>query len=238
MKDAGTYSQNLAHLLQEICEVHRAEPPTPQDPVTQLIAGFLQWNAPRRSAVAALGRICRAMVDHNELRVSHEHEIVALLGSNYPYAQERSARMREALQETFVREYAVSLDSLAERSKRDVRAYLASLPGITPYVTAYVTLVSFKGHAVPVDDRLAELLRSENVVGPNATLEQITSFLEHHIRANTTLQMHASLQDWVDAGSQRVSLRCETRGTAASGRTLTNATRTKSRRSRTKNPAK
>ncbi|MDP6057746.1 MAG: hypothetical protein QGH33_02585 [Pirellulaceae bacterium] len=220
MKNASVYSRKFLTLLRRIGPAHQAQPPNKHDPVTQLVFGFLQWNAPRRGAEAAMQRIMREMVDHNDLRVSHNHEITKLLGESYPLAMERSARMREALHEVFKREYIMSLDALKDRSKRDVRAYLESLPGVTPFVAAHVTLVAFAGHAVPVDDRLATALRREQAIDADATIIEITSFLEHQIRANGALAAHAALQAWVDAGTRRVSLTRSAR-TATTKKTAT-----------------
>ena len=207
MKNGTLYSPKLTSLVGTIRQEHQQEPPPRRDPISQVIFGFLQWNAQRRSAETAWNRIGRETVDHNELRVSRVPEIVTLLGANYPQAAERATRLREVLQEIFVIERALSLASLTHTSKKEVRAYLDSLPGMTPYVAAFVTLVSFEGHAMPVDDRLADLLRHHEVVDPEADLPQLVAFLERHIRAEHALATHAAIQAWVDAGSRRTRLR-------------------------------
>ncbi len=206
MKNATEYARKFQTLLKRVKTTHRANDFPQRDPVAELIFGFLMWNAPRRSAESALQRIARSTVDHNDLRVSLNEEIAAILGDQYPMVQQRSARMREALQEVFAREHILSLDMLHQRSKKDVRAYLESLPGITPFVAAHTTLVAFEGHAVPVDDRLVESLLHEGVIDPEATVEQITAFLERHVRAEQALVTHAVMQAWADAGTRRASV--------------------------------
>lgn len=204
-RSRSAYGQKFTTLLNKIKRAHRAEMPDPRDPITELIVGFLEWNASRRMARSALNRIEDAVVDHNDLRVSHEDEIVAMIGENYPHVIERVARLHESLQEIFIREHTLALDSLNDRSKKDTRIYLESLPGIPPYVAAHVTLRCFDGHAIPVDDRLAELLRREQVVDPDAKVEEITGFLERYIRADNAIQSYAALKAWSDAGAKKLS---------------------------------
>jgi endonuclease III len=205
-KNAVGNAQKFAPLLKKIMREHAAEPPEAHDAVTQLIIGFLSWNASRRQAQSALNRISQTVVEHNDLRVSLEHEIVEMLGEAYPLAQERAVRLREALHAVFADQHTLSLDALADRNKKEVRAYLDDLPGTTQYVAAHVTLICFEGHAVPVDDRLAEALRHEGVVDADADVEHIGSFLERQIRAGSTLEACSALQAWVDAGTRRATL--------------------------------
>lgn len=204
MKNASAYAKKLSALLRRLTKAHKlAETPAPTEPVTQLVMGFLQWNATRKQAAAAYERLTKTLVDHNDLRVSHTHEIVALIGPNYPRAQERAARMHDALQEIFVREHAVSLSHLAEKSKKDARTYLDTLPGIPPYVAAQVVLLSFGGHAIPVDDHLAAVLKGDGVVDPSASVEEIESFIAHHVKAGDGPAVHHALQAWADTRKPR-----------------------------------
>ena len=170
-----------------------------------MILSFLQWNTTSRNADKALTRLIDAFVDFNELRVTMAHQVIELIGPDYPQAQERIERMQESLHEVFQREQAVNLDVLAKKSKKDVRAYLDCLPGTPPYVAAQMTLLCFEGHAVPVDDQLADLLRQGEIIEQDTTIAQIESFLERCIKADVARQTHAILTAWVDAGPRRLS---------------------------------
>ena len=95
--------------------------------------------------------------------------------------------------------------NLAKKSKKDIRTYLDTIPSMPPYVAAQVTLLSFTGHAVPVDDVLADRLRAEGVVDPEATVDQIASFLERQIRAADGVKAHGSLRAWTDSSPRKQS---------------------------------
>lgn len=199
MKNEAAFAKKLTALLKKVRREYAAEAPPSRDPVTQLVVGFLEWNAPRKAARDAHGRLMAVMVDNNDLRVSHPHELVELIGVNYPRAEERAARMREVLQEIFIREHGVGLEGLAEKPKKQVKQYLDTLPGMPQFVAAQVYLLSFGGGAVPIDDRIADLLKQEEAVDPDSSIETIADFVEKHIKADEAVEVHLALQSWADA---------------------------------------
>jgi hypothetical protein len=44
-------------------------------------------------------------------------------------------------------------------------------------------LMSFDGHAVPVDELMLAYLREQDVVDPQTPLAEIHRFIEHHVKA-------------------------------------------------------
>lgn len=203
MKNESSFAKKFAPLFRKLKKSIDAQPADPLDPIGQLVLSFLQWNATTKAAQTAFDQLMHVTVDYNDLRVSHAQEIIAVLGARYPNAQDRAQRLLKALQEIYLRERAMQLDTLAKKPKKEVRAYLDTLPGVPPYVAAQVTLLCFGGHAVPVDDILAQRLRSELVVDPEASIEQIQSYLERQIRANEGPQAHAILRSWIDTSPRR-----------------------------------
>ena len=227
MKTNAFNSSRLTTLLRVTKSKHRADAAEPAEPVAQLIRAFLEWNASRSKARGALKRLTEQFVDFNELRVSFPYEVEVLLGPNYPHAGERSERLHEALNMLFQREQAVSLESLEPRSKKEVRTYMDTLAGVPPYVAAQVTLLCFHGHAVPVDEQLADLLRERDIVAEDATIEAIEAFLQRHIKADQAVETHARLMAWVDAGARRASLDSGSRTTKKKTTTKSKSTKKK-----------
>lgn len=205
MKNEAAVAKKLAALLKKIRRDHAAEAPPSRDPVTQLVVGFLEWNAPRKLAREAHNRIMGVMVDNNDLRVSHTHELVQLMGEGYPRADERAARLREALQEIFIREHGVGLDNLGEKPKKQVRQYLETLPGTPRFVALQVYVLSFGGHAVPIDDRMAELLKQEGAAEVDSDVDSIADYVERHVKAEETVETYLSLQAWADANHRKAT---------------------------------
>ena len=198
MRNDSPEARNLKQLLESLDAKHHPDDPPASDPVTQLVIGFLQWGATREEAESAFAHAMQELVDINELRVSHDEELVELFGQNYPNVWERTARMREALNAIYVREHAVAMHSIAEKSKKEQRAYLDSLPGMTPYVAAQVTLLSFGGHALPIDQKLVDLLVQQEILQEGTTPAHAESELLRQVRAAEALHTHMLLQAWAD----------------------------------------
>ncbi len=199
VKQESTSSKNWSSLLRKLNATYQPEDPPSRDPVMQLVIGFLQWESTRRQAEDALARLMAVMVDHNELRVSYESEIIQIVGRQYPRVEERIARLREVLNEIYIREYDVSLKAIDARMKKDQKVYLESLPGMLPYVSSQVMLLCYGGHAMPVDDKLAALLAREEVVGSDTPVEQVENTILRLVRAGDAKPAHLLLQAWSDA---------------------------------------
>jgi len=112
----------------------------------------------------------------------------------------------------FEREYVVALTSLEKKAKKDIQKYLDTLPGMVPYVAAQVFLVNFGGHAIPVDDTLAELLKAEEIVDPQATVAEIAGFLEKHVKAEDAVGVHQQLRHWADTHPEAKKIAKPSRG--------------------------
>ncbi|MEM6459071.1 MAG: hypothetical protein AAF710_06740 [Planctomycetota bacterium] len=191
-------AKKFAALLKKAQSAYADEDPPPRDPVAQLIVAFLQWNATRKQAEDAFAALMAEYIDVNDLRVSHPHELVAVIGEDYPAAAERVIRLREALLEVYKREHDVQMHSIAGKGKKDQRAYLDTLPGATSYIAAVVTLLSFGGHAMPVDDRLCARLIDEGCLDEGTTPGDAESYLARLVKAGDALEAHLALQAWAD----------------------------------------
>ena len=202
MNNESTYARKFNALFKKM-EAPELEIPD-RDAVTRMIVAFLQWDATAKQAETAYRKLMTVMVDNNDLRVSLPYEIKEQLGSRYPKADERIERLRDSLQRVFVLEHAIETRSLEGKSKKEVRAYFDMLPGIVPYVSATVCLLTYGAHAIPVDNKLADLLKAEAVVDPDASIEEIERFIVRQIKAGDGVDGHLRLQAWVEAGSSRV----------------------------------
>ncbi len=191
-------AKKLGSLLRRLRSEYKPEAPPARDPVLQLVAAFMHWEAGLELGEAALGRLMGSVVDVNELRVTLEDELVDVLGANYPLAHERIARLHEALNEVYLREYDVRMNSIATVSKKDQRTYLETLPGVPPYVAAEVMLAAFGGHALPIDRKLVSLLAAEGVVGPQADPAQVESWMLRQVRADDDLKTWTRLAAWAN----------------------------------------
>lgn len=191
-------AKKFASLLKKARSAFKGEDPPPRDPVAQLIVSFLQWNSTRHKAENAFTALMAEMLDVNDLRVSHPHELVEIIGDDYPDAGNRMIRLRESLHEVYKREHDIHMHSVAGKGKKEQRAYLDTLPGIAPYIAAQVTLLSFGGHAMPIDDKLCALLIAEECLAEGTDPVEAESYLTRQIKAGDALEAHLALQAWAD----------------------------------------
>ncbi len=201
-------SKALASLLKKLSSRYPDAAPEPLgagveegvDPLLHLyVYSFLLWDATSGQARAALKRLRDNFVDFNELRVAFADEIAASFGERYPRGYERALRLRSSLHDIFNREHALTLGRIAELSKREARGYLESLDGTPAYVASRVFLLGLGGHAIPVDQRIADLLAEEAVLSDDVTdADSAASWLERHVRAGEASHTATILQAWSD----------------------------------------
>ena len=193
-------------LLKKCLAAWDGEEAPPRDPVAQLIVGMLQWNATREEADDAFAVLMDAYIDTNDLRVSHLHELVDLLGEGYSEATQRVIRLKQALDMVYRREHDIHLNSIASKSKKEQRLYLDTLPGVPPFVAAQTTLLAFGGHAMPVDDRLCALLINEGCLDEGTNVVEAEAYLVRLVKAGDAVDAHLALQHWADQQEVDVDL--------------------------------
>ncbi|MBL9120820.1 MAG: hypothetical protein JNL80_12995 [Phycisphaerae bacterium] len=170
------------------------------DPIATLVYGFLLWESNSAAATQALARFREECVDFNELRVCLPEEIVGMLGSRYPFAEERANRLRRSLNDLYRREHKVSLEHAAAMAKREQRTYIENLDGMVPFVAARVLLIHFGQPGVPVDEQLAEVFREQKLVAKEASTTDIALALtKQYTAVDEALKVHRALVGFADS---------------------------------------
>jgi endonuclease III len=197
VKHAHECAKRLSVLLKKLRQSVALSPPTRREPVEQLIYSFLIWNATHRQADAAFKQLMEQSIDINDLRVTDPGELAATLG-NYPHAYARCLRMKQSLQAVYNREHVVDLAVLANKGKKEARAYLDSLEGMVPFVASSIMLLNLEGHAIPVDDDTLERLKKDFVVEHDTTIDQAASFIEHHVKHEDLVDTFQLLRAYIE----------------------------------------
>lgn len=194
--------ENLKKIISRLCKAaparKRDEPPV--DPLWRLIQAFVEYDCDAARSFVAARKFQESMVDFNELRVTPAIELAALLGARYPFAESRCSMLHRTLQSIFDREHQMKLDRLRELKKGDVRPYLQSLAGITPYVEAAVCVDCFGIAAAPVDTKLLLWLVSKDALAEGTDIKITQTLIEKHLKASDAEDFfHGSRQeidDW------------------------------------------
>ncbi|MBI1189983.1 MAG: hypothetical protein GC200_04785 [Tepidisphaera sp.] len=197
--------KKLTSLLKRVRSKYAPPAAEPAAPVlgadrvlTELLISMLLWDATTGQARHACKRLHEHLVDLNDLRVCVPEETAEILGEKYPAGLERAMRLRSLLGDIYNREHAVQLTGLEGLGKREARAYLESLEGVTHFAAARTFAIALSGHAAPVDNRLRELLVSEGVASEEMSCTALSTWLERSIGADDMPESVVALQAWAD----------------------------------------
>lgn len=207
MKNATKHAEDLKSLCRKLVRVHKPGDKPAIEPLWALVRGAMSYDMPDARVDDAIRAIEKEFVDLNELRVATDLEVQGLLGVKYPAIEKRVAMITQSLNAIFEREHTMSLDRLKTISRRDARHFVRELPDVHPFVEAYVILMSFDGHAIPMDDTMLSYLREEEVVDETVTLDEGQRFVEHHLKAEECYPFFASLRTASAEGSRKKKAR-------------------------------
>ena len=203
MKNAGKHSDDLKQLHKRLLRDGKPEPRQPLEPLDAFVRGAMSYDVTDNRADDAIKAISKEFVDLNELRVATDLEIQELLGVRYPAIEERVAMITQSLNDIFEREHTMSLDRLKTVSKRDARQFLRELPGMQPFVEAYVMLMAFEGNAFPIDQEMLGYLREEEIMDEETTVLDAQKFVENHVKGEEIYEFYVLLRQAVINGSRK-----------------------------------
>lgn len=198
MKNATACMKQLNAVLKKLPATTPEDLPDQDDPVAVLVQSFLMWEAATEKARMAYERLRERVVDFNDLRQCMPHEMEEYFGARYPLSSERCQRLRATLRNVYMREHSVTLESLRSMGKRDVKKYIESLEGMTPYVAARVMLLCFDTHAIPVDEQLRTQLIAAGASDESADVAALSAWLARQVKASQGRAVAAGLQAWID----------------------------------------
>jgi endonuclease III len=202
MKNSNEYATRLRRLISRLQQHFGAPPPyEPQDPVTELVRACLSETTTEHKARQALELLKRHFVDFNEMRVCRESELGEVLVEPLGAATEARAAAKKILsllQQVFTRCDTFDVENLRSKNKRDAKELLGTLDGTTPYVAARAMLCGFKAHTFPMHEQMLAMLRHEEAVDPDASMEEVQGFLERQIPSSSILKTYMQFRRYSD----------------------------------------
>ena len=215
MKNSAAYAKEVKRFFNRL----RRSGPKPttyesDEPLNHLIFAVLSENNSPTRARQALARLLANTIDYNDLRVSTPSELATLIEPDLPDAIDRTTVLVQILGAIYERENAVTLDRFKAKSKRDTRAYLQQLPGMTIYVLAGTMLWGFGEHLIPIDAQTLAVLKKEQLADPDADVGIAQAFLRRQISAGDAKLFTALLKRHV---AQKAARRSDGLGNRSSG---------------------
>lgn len=182
MKNATKHADALKSYYKKLVKQHEVPELVSVDPLQALVRACLSFDTSDSKADEALKVIETEFVDLNELRVATELEVHEMIGPRMPELETRVNMFITALNGIFAREHSLSLDRVRALPKREIRQFFRELPGVNPFVDAYVMLYGFDTHAFPVDGNILDTLLEEELVAEETTVDDAQKFVEHQLK--------------------------------------------------------
>ena len=201
MKNVKTYEKKARKLLGAFGKKPSQSVEDMDEAIADLIRAVLLENSTVAKAAKAFDAICEEYVDFNDLRVSPAKEIHDCIGDNYPQASIKAHALADVLRAVFYKTSKMSLEYLAEMSKRDRARHLKEL-GLSNFAIAVILLEIFATRAAPVDQNLADCLEMHGGVHPDSTLEQVASFVANLSTSRNCFSAHLACRKYVEKSAK------------------------------------
>ncbi|HEX4054361.1 MAG TPA: hypothetical protein VHX86_08855 [Tepidisphaeraceae bacterium] len=194
MKNATKHGDELKQLFKRLSRDGKPDPRPTFEALEALVRAAMSYDVSDSRAEDAMKAITKEFVDLNELRVATDLEIQEMLGVRYPAIEQRVAMITQCLNDIFEREHTMSLDRLKTVSKREARQFLRELPGIHPFVEAFIMLFTLEGSAFPLDDEMLSYLKDQEILDEETTLLDAQKFLENHLKSDEVYESFVMLR--------------------------------------------
>ncbi len=203
MKNSKDYCVKIKKLFQTLKKGAAAVTPVHYDtPVDAIVYAFISAFTTEANAGRIIKRVNGHFVDLNDLRVSRPEEITEVFGDMSPAAAASAEAMTQVLNAIFDKYDKVTLSGLTDEGKRQARKDLEEIRGMTPFTVAYTFLTALGGHAIPLTEKMVGYLQQNELVHPEATLQEIESFLERQISAADAYTFYMLLRAEAEGGAK------------------------------------
>lgn len=195
MKNSKNYSQKIKKLYATLKKTgEKVVLPTYDDPIDAIVYAVISERMKRSTANTAHKRCMTYFVDLNDLRVSRPVEICSIFGRDTAETRRAASTLIRVLTAVYDQQHDISLQLLEKVGKRQAKQDIEELDGITHFVVNYCVVTAFKGHAIPLTERMIEFLRSRELVSPGANPQQIEGFLSKQVAAKDGYEFYELLR--------------------------------------------
>ncbi|MBN1553842.1 MAG: hypothetical protein JXA11_03800 [Phycisphaerae bacterium] len=197
MKDARTYERKVKKLLSGAKKT-AAIPPVnaADDMLLRMIEAIFLADATDGDVAKAVSAIQKEFVDFNELRVAPEKDILECIGKEHPRGRAKVLILHAVLNGVYERANRLSVEYMADMSKREVRRHLKEL-GMCSFGEAYTAMTCFGVHAIPVDETLFEVLQMNQCVHESSDVDDTQAFLERIIPQKNGPAAHGYFRQYI-----------------------------------------
>lgn len=193
---APNKQRTLTKLLAALAKEYSPKLPNDLTVLDHLLLGAIQEGAGMAKSLEVYRALRESFHDFNELRVSHLNEVMDSL-DGLPDKQVKAKRILQILQFVFETTYSYDLEQMRRKPLRQAQKQLSMIHGTNPFIVATVVQRSLGGHAIPIDENTAELLRELDLASEDETMEQMQTTLEHLVPKNKGLEFSLLISEIV-----------------------------------------
>jgi len=178
---APNKQRTLTKLLTLLGKSYDSQLPKELSVLDHLLLGVIQEGMGFATAIDAHQKLLTQFHDLNELRVSHVDEVTEALAQDVPDRPIKAKRILQILQFVFETTYSYDLEQMKKKPLKQAQKQLSKIQGTNSFIVNAVVQRSLGGHALPVDDGMAAVLRLLQIIEEEETNEQLQATLEHLI---------------------------------------------------------
>lgn len=206
MKDSKEYSGKIRKLFRSLKREHgKVTSPEYKDPLEALVYAIISEHADLSSSKSIVKRMKGYFVDLNDLRVSRTEEILEILESSVEHPKKTATTLRQVLNSVFNKYDTVSLKVLTETGKRQAKKVLDKFEGASRFSIDYCFMSALGGHSIPLTEKMLNYLKTNELVHPESTFEEITGFLDRQITVSNAYTFYSLLRLESEAGTREQS---------------------------------
>lgn len=200
MSSAKSKLITVPQLVEQLKKLFPDTPEMPRMPILEcVLLAILRENHPLASALNALEALRNREIffDWNEIRVSDISEIQALM-PDYPDSEARSVAIKKFLKDMYRQNYKFEIEGLTKKTWKEAKDDFSHYQALTnDHHLAHVQVLTFGGHAFPVDNRVLKTLQRLGLAEETADGASVRSMLEKNISKAQILQCIAIFERFV-----------------------------------------
>jgi endonuclease III len=203
MKNSKDYGIKIDKFFRAVKTGQKLKPFEVDDPIDAMVFGLIAEHTTEKLAKKVFKSIQTHFVDYNDLRVCRAEEIQELLEDPSEKGELIASNLTRVLSKIFDKYDALSLKGIDEQGKRQAKKELDDLGVVTRFAVDFCILAAFDGHAIPMTETMLAFLRAEEMIDPDATTEEVESFLLRHIPASSGWEFYELLRQAAESGGKK-----------------------------------
>ena len=235
MKESKQYAKQIDKLFRSLKKKHaKVKKVEYEDPVDAIVYAIISEHLVLTKTKAAMKKKDTHFVDLNDIRVSRVEEVAAAIGQGTDTARQTASELIRVLNLIYETQDAISLAEMKETGKKQAKKDIAQLNISGNFVLSYCFLAAIGGHAIPLTSRMIEFLRTSELVHPDATAQDIESFLERQINSANAYEFYYLLRKESESGKRSPRKAAKRKTTVKKTATKKKVKKTKKKKTKSK----